>query len=340
MAQARSAARLVAARRQENPWARLRWLIALTAAVIAYGVTGYMLLERWSFLDALYMTLITLTSVGFEEVRQLDSSGEVFTISLLLMGVSFVVVTLSLIAASVAEGALGERGRRRRMQRRLGAMRDHFIICAYGRVGRTVARELEAEGAAFVVIDILEDLEEQMIEDGVVYLIDDPTSEEVLKTAGVERARGLICAMDSDASNVFVALTARSLNPEIFIVGRSSEAAAAERLYRAGADRVVSPYVTSGRHMALLSLRPRVVDYVEVTARDAPALRLEELQVEPDSELVGRTLAEVSGDSTPLAVCRRGGEIVSNPDRQLRLEPGDLLVLLGSSEALRPVEER
>lgn len=330
----------MAARRQDNPWGRLKWLIALTALVVAYGVMGYMLLEGWSFLDALYMTLIMLTSVGFGEVRPLDTSGEVFTISVLLMGVSLVVVTLSLVSRSIAEGGLGERGRRRRMQKRLDAMRGHFIICAYGRVGRTVARELEAEGTPFVVIDVDEELEEQMMQDGVVYIIDDPTSEAVLKAAGVERARGLICAMDSDASNVFVTLIARSLNPDIFIVARSAEASAAERLYRAGADRVNSPYVTSGRHMALMALRPRVVDYVEVTARDAPALRLEELQVDPDSNLVGRTLAEVSGDNVPLAICRRGGEIVTNPERDLRLEAGDLLVLLGSSEALRPVEEQ
>jgi voltage-gated potassium channel len=317
--------------KQDNPWGRLKWLILFTAVVLAYGVAGYMLLEGWSFLDALYMSLISLTTVGYKEVRPVDPSGQWFTVTLLLMGVSLVVVTLSLVSRSIAEGGLGGRGRRRRMQKRLDAMRDHFIICAYGRVGRTVARECEADGVDFVVIDHDASLEDQMIDDGVAYLIGDPSQETVLKAAGVENARGLVCAMDSDASNVFVALTARSLNPDIFIVARASEASAPERLHRAGADRVISPYVTSGRLMAHVALRPKAVEYVEVAAPDAPALRMEQVQVDEDSDLVGRTLAEASGDSVALAVCRSGGEVVKNPDAGLRLNEGDLLVLLAGS---------
>jgi voltage-gated potassium channel len=311
----------------------------LLVVVLVYGVVGYMQLEDWSFPDALYMTVITLGAVGFREVRPLDQSGKAFTVSLVILGVTVVVFALSAVARSIAEGQLGERARRRRMQRRVDALKDHFVICAYGRVGRTAARELEAEGVPFVVVDRLEELEEKMTQDGVLHIIGDPTSEPVLKTAGIERARALICAMDSDAANVYVTLTARSLKPDIFIVARSSEALAAERLYKAGADRVISPYVSSGRHMAVQALRPRVLDYLEVGLKDDIGLRLEELQIEATSPLVGRTLTEVCGKAIPLAVRHSSGEVVAHPDADHRLEPGDLLVLLGERDALRPVEE-
>jgi voltage-gated potassium channel len=215
------------------------------------------------------------------------------------------------------------------MQRRIDDIRDHYIICAYGRVGKTVARELEAEGVPFVVLDRDEDLEEQMISDGVFYVIGDPTVEPVLRSAGIERAKGLICAVDDDADNVYIALAARSLNPDIFIVGRASAETSADRLYRAGADRVISPYVSSGRHMALAAVRPQVVDYLDVGDREATNLRLEELSVGSGSQLVGRQLTEACGKSLPLALRRADGQIVTNPEPTIRLQEGDLLVLLG-----------
>jgi voltage-gated potassium channel len=263
-------------------------------AIVAYGVAGYMWLEGWGFVEALYMTMISLTTVGFKEVKPLDASGQLFTITLLLLGVVLVLITLSLAARAVAEGALGERSRRKRMLRRIDSLKDHFIICA--------------------------------------------TLEGVLRDAGIDRARGLVCALDSDANNVYITLAARSLNQRVFIVGRASDPAAGERLYRAGADRVISPYVSSGRHMAMMALRPRVVDYLEVAPRDAPALRFEELQVEAGSDLVGRELSDACGGNIALAVRRAGGEIVPNPSPALRLEAGDLLMLLGEKDALRPVE--
>jgi voltage-gated potassium channel len=326
--------------RERNPWADLRWPGVFVVVVLVYGVTGYMTVQQWSFVDALYMTLMTLSTVGFEEVHPLSTAGELFTISLFILGVALVLVTLSLAARAIAEGALGERSRRRRMERRVGSMRDHFIICSYGRVGRAVAREFEAEGVDFVVIESNEGLEEQMIQDGVTYLDADATFENALQAAGIERARGLVCALDSDANNVYIALAARSLNAGIFIVGRASDPTAGERLYRAGADRVISPYVSSGRHMAAMALRPRVVDYLEVSPRDAPNLRLEELQVEEGSELEGRKLQDACGDTTCLAVRKPSREIVTNPPADYVLDGGDLLVLLGEREALRPVEGR
>lgn len=326
-------------RRPVSPWRPLRWPVLLLAIVLVYGTAGFMIIEGWGFVDAVYMTLLTLTTVGFREVHPLGIPGRLFTISLLVLGVTLVVVTLSLAAGSIAEGGLGERTRRRRMQRRVDALKQHFIICAYGRVGRTVAREMEAEGLPFVVIDRDDELEDDLLRDGVVYVIGDPTSETVLRGAGILKAKGLVCAVDDDADNVFITLAARSLNPDIFIVARASETTSADRLYRAGADRVVSPYATSGRQMALLVTKPRVVDYIDLMAREMTPLRIEEIEVEPESELEGRRLGDAAAANVVVAVRREDGELIRGPDSDLLLQAGDLLVLLGEREALRPMEQ-
>jgi voltage-gated potassium channel len=311
-----------------SPWARLVWSAAMLVGVAVYGITGYMVLEGWSFLDAAYMVVLILSSVGFREVRPLDTTGQIFTISLMVLGVTLLLVTVALVAQAVAEGGLGARGRRRRMQRRVERMSGHVIVCGYGRVGRTVARELEGEGAPFVVVDYAEELEAELMRDGVVNLIGDSTSEEVLRQAGIDRAKALVSTLDSDANNVFVTIVARALNPALYVVARASEATAADRMYKAGADRVVSPYVSSGRLMALLAMRPRVVDYMDVTSDEGPGLRLEEVVVEARSALEGRLLSEVAGDAVALVVKRADGELVQMPDPTMRLGDGDVVVLL------------
>lgn len=316
-----------------NPWRRLVWPAALLIGIALYGLAGYMLLEGWSFLDAAYMVVLILSSVGFREVRPLDTSGQLLTISMMVMGVTLLLVTVALVAQAVAEGGLGARGRRRRMQRAVDRMTGHFIVCGYGRVGRTVARELEGEGAPFVVVDRDDELEDELNRDGVVNLIGDASSDEVLKQAGIDRAKGLVSTLDSDANNVFVTIVARALNPDLYIVARASEATSADRMYKAGADRVVSPYVSSGRHMALLALRPRVVDYMDVTTDEGPGLRLEEVVVEARSALEGRLLSEIAGDAVPLVVKRVDGELVQMPDPTMRLGAGDVIVLLSDLPA-------
>jgi voltage-gated potassium channel len=228
---------------------RLRWVFAGLIAVVGFGVGGYVVLEGWSFLDALYMTVLTLTTVGFREIRPLDTSGQVFTMILILMGVGLALVAVSLVARLVADPDAGARSRRKRMHRQIDQLHDHTIICGYRRVGRAVARELQRSGTPFLVIDPKEELRERMAEDGVLFLIDDPSSEAVLKTAGVDRARSLVCAVDSDATNVYITLIARSLRPDLTIVARASEPGSPERLERAGrtawsrrSSRVVSTW--------------------------------------------------------------------------------------------------
>ena len=313
-------------------WRRIRWPALGLAIALAYGVAGYMLLEGWRFLDALYMTVTTLSTVGFREVHPLDDGGMVFTLSVITIGVGLVLTTVTVVAMWVLEGQWGERTRRHRMQRRIDDLTGHFIVCAYGRVGRAVARELEDEGAAFVVVDPDERLVERMREDGVAYLIADPTHEEVLHNAGVERARGLVCAVDSDATNVFIALGARALNPDLFIVARASEPGSDERLRRAGADRVVSPFVSSGRHMALVAMRPSADDVVALGTSGAASMALEEVRVDQGSLLEGMSIGQALGSTPVLAVRHAGGQIVPNPPADLQLRQGDLVLLLGESD--------
>ena len=224
------------------------------------------------------------------------------------------------------------------MQRQIDRMSNHAIVCAYGRVGRAIARTYQAEGVPFVVIEAKEEHAEQLMRDGAAYVIGEAADEAVLRLAGVARARSLACAVDSDATNVYIALIARAINPGLFIVARASEPDSPDRLQRAGADRVVSPFVSSGRHMAMLSLRPRVVDYLEVGRAGRNPLRLDEVVVEPDSAMVGQSISDVVGAASVLAVRHADGQVQPSPPPDQRLHPGDMLLLLGEQETLRAAE--
>ncbi len=318
---------------------RLRALLVASAlaVLLAYGTVGYTLFG-FSLSDAVYLTVMTLTTEGSTAADRLGPGGKIFTASVAVLGVAVFVAAVGVVGTALVEGRFGPGGRRRFMQHRIDALRDHFIICAYGRVGQAVAREFEAEGLPFVVIDSKPELEEVMQRDRVLHLIEPASSEEVLRRAGIERARGLVCAVDSDAENVYITLIARSLNPSIAIVSRASQAASAERLTRAGASSVVSPYVTSGRRMALLAVRPHVVDFLEFTRAGASGDRLEEIRVDPDSHLLGQPLKQACRGALPLLIHRADGTVLPNPDPDTILGPGDTLIVFGDPGALRPIE--
>lgn len=305
---------------------RLLWVGVALLVVLTYGVAGYMLLEGWGFFDALYMTVTTMTTVGFREVQELDTGGRIFTLTVVVLGVGVALVGISLASALIAEAELAGVGRRRRMDRRIEMLQDHFIVCAYGRVGRAAVRELDAAGMPYVVLDTKEELRERMEADGVPFLVEDPSLEPTLRKAGVDRARALICAVDSDATNVYITLTARALNPSLFIVARASEPGSAERLERAGADRIVSPFVSSGRHMVRMARDPGIVDLFDEGSGGQRSIEVEERLVEPGSHLVGRTVAEVPG--AVLAVRRAGGLVQPSPPADLALDHGDVVLLL------------
>ncbi|HMK95916.1 MAG TPA: potassium channel protein [Acidimicrobiales bacterium] len=308
-------------------------LVALTmAGLIGYVSFGY------SPTRAVAMTLLTLTTVGFATNQAVPTDVEIFTAILAVLGVGLFAAIVGLAATSIVEGRVSLFSRRRRMQRQIDQLNQHLIVCAYGRVGRSIARELERELLPFVVIDSKLELQAEMQRDGVLYVIGTPSDEGVLRLAGIERARGLICAVDSDAENVYITIVARSLRPELQIVARAAEDRSADRLYRAGANKVVSPYVTSGRRMANLATRPHVVDFFDIAQAGQPDLRLEELVITSGSPLLGRSIEDLSGRAVPLLLRRHGGELLANPAHRLRLEEGDVLVVYGEAGALQPLD--
>jgi voltage-gated potassium channel len=315
---------------------RFRLPLVLLVVAVAYGVAGYRLLEGWSLLDALYMTVITLAAVGFAEVHPLGPAGRIFTISLITLGVAALFFTLQAATELVASGQLVQSVRRRRMDTRIKRLDRHYVICAFGRVGRAVAEELARQGLPYVVVEQDPALLGQLEERGVPHLLADPTAEKVLRRAGVERAIGLVCAVDSDAVNVYITLTARALNPSLTIVARASNPGSVDKLTRAGADQVVSPYVLSGHRMAFLAQHPAVVDFLDLVGI-APDLKLEEIKVRPGSALDGATTGAACAahrGATILAVKRPGVEPVAFPGPDVRLEAEDLVVALGPMDAL------
>ena len=231
-----------------------RSLLAL-AALSALSVAGYMLIEGWSFLDAVYMTIVTFTTVGYEEVRPLSSTGRVFTMFVMVAGVGAMLYILtSVVHLVVAQQALRHLVRRRRMRTRISRLSGHFIVCGFGRVGKAVALTLEEQSAPLVVIDKDPEVLTEAEQNGLLYLHGDPTRDEDLLTARVEEALGLVAATGNDSDNVYISLTARGLNPNLRIIARASRSDAEDKLRRAGADEVISPHVIGGRHMALTAV--------------------------------------------------------------------------------------
>ena len=223
------------------------------------------------------------------------------------------------------------------MRKRLDSLQDHYVVCAYGRVGRAAVAELRTEGVAVLVVEPKPELAELLDEHGVPHLPADPTEEAALHQAGIRRARGLLCAMDSDAANVFITLTARALNPALTIVARASNPASVDKLLRAGADHVVSPYDVSGRHMGVLALHPAIVDFLDM-AKLAPGLRLEEIEVRAGSPLAGKGVGETRArypDAQVLALKRPGSTEVIVPDHDTALVAGDFVVVLGPEQTLK-----
>ena len=324
--------------REESPW-HVRRLLLLVFGVVSFGTGGYMILEGWPFIDALYMTVLTLTAVGFTEVHPLDTEGKIFTITLIVLGVTVVVVALALVARAIEEGGLGERGRRRRMAKRIGQMNNHAIVCGFGRVGRTVVEELERDGVPYLVIDKDETREHDLLDEVSAYFIGDATRREDLEAAGIHRARALISAVDDDAENIFITMVARSVSDKVWIVARAEQEESIERLQTAGASRVFSPFVTAGREMAYAAIKQRVVDFIEVEAQHAAPLRLEELRIDSGSDLVGKVLGSIRGRATALAIRHANGNVESPPEDSTVLEEGDALVLLGERDDLRPLEQ-
>ena len=310
----------------------------LVLSLLLYGTLGYVLLEGWSPADALYMTVITVTTVGYREVEPLDGSGKLFTSSLIVLGVGTFFYTFTALVQTVLEGQLAEAVGRRRMEERVAHLKDHFILCGFGRVGEEIARDFRERHISFLVLDADAARVEEARAAGCLALVGDATDEETLDAAGVRRARGLIAAVGSDAANTYVTLTARSLNPDLRIIARTDHPSSAPRLRQAGADRVISPYAIGGRRMALLALQPLLVDFLE-TLMGSPGREqiLAELEVTEGSGMAGRSVAEACPEGvpvTPLGVLHPDGRVVVGASRDVTLAAGDRLIVLGPEGAV------
>ena len=322
----------------------LRWAIALLILVIAFGVAGYMVIERWSFLDALFMTVTTLSTVGYREVHELSTWGQVFTIFLIVFGVGGMLYTATAVVTYVVEVQFPGIVRRRRMAERIAELRNHFIVCGFGRVGQFVAQELWREHAQFVVVEGNPEVHARCENMGYVCLLGDATADETLKTAGIERARGLVAALDTDEKNLYVVLSARVLRPDIFIVSRSTSEDAEAKLKRVGANRVLSPYVTAGRRMATLLMRPLVADFLDtVMHSEQMELLLEEMTIPPGSPMANTTIGQLHVKTRTgafiLAIQRSDGSMITAPHGDTVLREGDRLVVLGTRAQLRQLEQ-
>ncbi len=319
-----------------DPWARFKAGLGVLALVLAIGTGGYMALGL-DMLDSIYQTVITISTVGYREVGEVAEQYQVFTMFLILFGTGTSLYTLGLLIETMFEGRFDDQFRRQRMQRKIERLSDHVVLCGYGQVGRAIEVELLDAGESVVVVDVSEP-EYQQFPEGHRIVLGDPTEDSILQQAGLERAKVLVVALHSDVDNLFITLTARAVNPDLFIVARANEASTELKLRRAGADRVVSPHEIGGARMAALVSHPEVAEFLDIVMQDGEfKIRLAEIRVVDDSHFAHRSLTEcrirTKTGVTVLSV-RRGRSFVTNPDGSFVLTPGDLLISLGTEEQL------
>ncbi len=322
---------------------RLRVALALVATVTVIGFIGYRIIGL-SWLDSIYMTVISITTVGYRELEDADGFGSVekiFTMFIIVTGVSTVLYTFTLAVQVVVEGQLREFVGRRRMDRKISQLRDHVIVCGWGRVGRAVTADLDRGGYEVVVVDIDEDRVR-----GVPYhtVTGDATLDETLRAAGIDHARALIAALEGDAENLFVTLSGRSLRPDLFIVARARQDESVPKLEYAGADRVVNPQELGAARMASFVARPNVAEFVDVVMHEQSLeFRMQEYEVTEGSPIAGRTLREASlRDRTGalvLALREPDGRFTTNPTGDTRIEPDQVIIAVGTDDDHRRLAE-
>jgi len=326
-------------RRIDNPLLRFRLPAILLVIVIAVGVLGYMTIEGWNFLDAFFMVIITISTVGYSEIHPLSEAGRLFTSALIVVGVGTMLFGFGVFAETLAENSFGVFRRQRQMEAKLDALKNHFIVCGYGRIGTQVVIEFEEHDVPYVIIDRGDEPLERLHKEQRLHIEGDAASEDILKQSGIERAKGLVCAVDSDERAVYIVLAARALNPKLYIIARAGYPESIRRLELAGADRVISPYRMAGHVMAELAVRPALVDVLDTLHHGESDIGLEEVLVNPNTAAVGKTVAEAglleASRAKLLAVRRRDGSLHVNPSSELRLEEGDLLIALGSEPQLQ-----
>jgi voltage-gated potassium channel len=319
--------------------------ILLSIALILGGSFGYMIIEGWSFFDSLYMTVITIATVGFGEIHPVSVPGRVLTLVLIFLGVGYFLYVAGSIIQVLVEGRIRHVLGRRKLHRRIQRLKNHYIVCGYGRIGRALTRHLTQRYLDVVVIEQNQERLSRMDEDGILYLLGEATSEEMLIKAGIRQAKGIVTAVGTDADNVFLVLIAKQINPDIFVVARASQNATKKTLSAAGADKVVSPYDLGARRMAHAILRPTVIEFLEMAfADDATDVQVEELPVSADSPLAGVSLME-SGirqnyNLIIITIKKADGSMHFNPGADTHIEAGDTVIVVGQARDLKRLERK
>ncbi|MGA2192766.1 MAG: potassium channel protein [Nitrospirota bacterium] len=324
---------------------RMLWLSLVAVAVVVIGGTvGYSALEGWNLLDSLFMTVITLTTIGYGEVHRLDNTGKVFTLVLILFGVGTVAFAVRNATRLMLEGELSGIFGRKKLEQKISQLNDHYIVCGFGRMGRLICRELAKKPVPYLVIERDISTVSEADRDNNLIIQGDADKDETLLRAGIKRAKGLIAVVSTDADNLYIVLTARGLNQDLYIVARAGEDGSEKKLIRAGASKVISPYLIGADRMAQAVLRPAVVDFLEfATQSENLDLKLEEISIGPESSMAGLAINQ-SGIRQDLgiiivAIKRADGKMEFNPSPTSVLHGGDRLIALGQPEQMKVLEE-
>jgi len=323
--------------KSRSPYWHLRTALLIFLALAVIGTAGYMLIEHWGFLDSIYMTVITISTVGFREIAIPSKGGKIFTMIIIVCGLGAVVYVTTSVVELLLEGRLLDMFGRRRILRELQDLTGHYILCGYGRVGKQVATECKTRGSSLVVIEKGEQEVEEARADGFIAVKGDATEESVLRKAGIERSSGLVTALSSDADNLYTIMTARIIRPDIFIVGRCNSVQTESKLYRAGADRAISPHNVGGRRMAALLLKPLICDFLDVvTHGELVELTLEDITVEPGAAVTGRSIRDILVDDLKgvgiLGLKKPQHDFVISPGGKTVIDSGDILITTGASD--------
>jgi voltage-gated potassium channel len=327
-----------------NPFNRLMIPGLLLVTIIAVGTAGYITIEGWSFLDALYMLVITLSTIGFKEVHKLSDAGRIFTMVLIISGIGTAFFAVGSIGEIIVEGQIFGYRRKKRMQRKIKEMKNHYILCGYGRVGHQIGKEFEIEGIPYVAVDIKPETADELEPLGIPYVVGNASKNENLEKAGIKRAKGLIACADSDEENVFVTLSARAINHELYIVARASGRDAEEKLKIAGANRTISPYFISGRRMAALATRPVASDFLDMVMHgEHLEFNLREMAIRDKSAIVNKSLSDAEirqkSGATVLAIRKADEAFNLQPIAASKIEKGDILVVIGTQDQLDILEK-
>ncbi|HOU77198.1 MAG TPA: potassium channel protein [Syntrophales bacterium] len=313
---------------------RLAVAFAILFMTLLIGTVGYHFFEDFDLFRALYLTIVTVSTVGYGDVYARTTGGMIFTLVLIITGVGTMFYTASLFAETLVENRLQDIVGKGKLKRTLRMMKDHYLICGCGRIGLIICRELAAEKIPFVVIEKDPEVIRKIEAEGFLYCQGDGTEDGTLLAAGIERARGIVCVLPTDAQNLYVILTAKELNPRLFVLSRSEEEQSEHRLLRAGADRVISPYKMGGMRMAMALIRPAMLDFIEIsTMRQSLELRMAEVSVGSGAAIVGKNLGESeirrNYGLIIVAVKKESGKMVFNPEASYLIEQGDKLIALG-----------